>query len=263
MRAKSSMRKGYTNRLKSQVFYPQIQSFLHLSCSISTYGIEWESMQTEDILNELHRHAEKDYAAFAQKLIPGEKNILGVRLPRLRALAKKEAKENRTKLLEEPLPHGAPFELRMLRGMLPGYVGDLSPEERIRCIERELPHLNNWSLCDSCCATYHFARRDRAAVWAWLQTLLSRRKEFYTRFVLVMLLNHFLQEEIWSKQCAKLLPGISPQGYYDAMAAAWCACEIILRHPSLASFLLDPHTLSPKILKLTHKKLRESRRTWS
>ena len=46
-----------------------------------------------DIKNELLTLAEPDYQVFASRLLPGTPNVLGVRLPHLRKMAKKIVKE--------------------------------------------------------------------------------------------------------------------------------------------------------------------------
>ena len=51
-------------------------------------------MDVESVRNMLVDLADEDYRAFHSKLVPGTENILGVRVPELRKLAKKLVKEN-------------------------------------------------------------------------------------------------------------------------------------------------------------------------
>ena len=53
-----------------------------------------EIMDVESVRNMLVDLADEDYRAFHSKLVPGTENILGVRVPELRKLAKKLVKEN-------------------------------------------------------------------------------------------------------------------------------------------------------------------------
>ena len=46
-------------------------------------------MKVEEVRQELMRLADEDYKAFHSRLLPGTENILGVRVPELRKLAKR------------------------------------------------------------------------------------------------------------------------------------------------------------------------------
>ena len=49
---------------------------------------------TQWIRNELYENSEEGYKDFHSSLVPGISNILGVRVPKLREIAKKAAKED-------------------------------------------------------------------------------------------------------------------------------------------------------------------------
>lgn len=88
-------------------------------------------MDVESVRNMLVDLADEDYRAFHSKLVPGTENILGVRVPELRKLAKKLVKENWREYFE-----AAPdmyYEEDMLRGFMVGY-GKMDLEERLERI---------------------------------------------------------------------------------------------------------------------------------
>ncbi len=186
--------------------------------------------------------------------------VQGVRLPRLRALAKRLALENGLSFQHRPLPRRAYFEEVMIAGMLPGYVHGSSLTERITAIEKVLPQLNNWSLCDSCCTTYRFAAAAREECYDWLRGHALSQGEWTRRFGVVMLLMHYVPDAAWAARVAKLLPQVPAGGYYADMAVAWCACEIALRHPDFAPALLAEGNLPANARRLSLRKLRESQR---
>lgn len=218
-------------------------------------------MQIQDLRKRLKALAEPRFQAFAASLIPGEQHLLGVRLPVLRKLAQEVARTNRTGIFNAPTAPQS-MEECMLRGMLPGYADkSIGIEQRLEELKRFVPLITNWSICDSCCATYKFARNHRERVWLFLQPYLFSKKEFESRFGLVMILNHFVQQEDWAARTVALLPQLPCVGYYAEMAAAWLLCEIHLRYPQLAEQLLTENSaLSPVIRSLTLRKIRESRR---
>ena len=56
---------------------------------------------TEEIRKRLSALAETDYKEFNQKLLPGTENVIGIRLPALRKLAKEIAKKEFREYLDE------------------------------------------------------------------------------------------------------------------------------------------------------------------
>lgn len=217
-------------------------------------------MNRTALRRELRAAAEANYAAFAAKLLPDNTHpLLGVRLPRLRALAREIAKSESVRdFLARPLPQQASFEEIMLQGFVIGYLKETSFAERTALLDRLIPRLDNWSLCDSCCATYRFAAEHRNEAWAWLLPYSRSAAVYERRFAVVMMLDHFLAEAAWAARVAALLPTLPYGDYYADMATAWCSCELCLRDPRLADNLLA--SLPGPVRKLTQRKLRESRR---
>ena len=215
-------------------------------------------MTPADISTALHRLAEPGYRRFAASLIPGESDLLGVRLPQLRKLAQTAARDSWRELFSA-LSEEHAMEAVMLRGMLPGYAEHASLGERLEALAEFVPTIRNWSICDSCCATYRFARQHREAVLDFLRPYLSSTQEYETRFGVVMLLNHYAAEPDWAEQVAELLPQVNSPAHYARMAVAWCACELHLRHPEVAARWFP--RLSPEVQSLTQRKIRESRRS--
>lgn len=200
--------------------------------------------------------ADPQYRDFVARLVPGETKLLGVRLPALRALARELARKGVWQLPVDDACAG--MEELMLRGMLIGYAREIELVERLEALAAFVPLINNWSVCDSCCATYSFVRKHREDVWAWLAPYLVAEQEFIARFGVVMLLLHYKQEAAWAARVAEALPRVPATGYYAQMAVAWCACELCLLYPGDMAHL--PEALRPEVRRLALRKLRESRR---
>lgn len=215
-------------------------------------------MTTEEILAELQSQAEPKYRRFAASLIPGEEDLLGVRLPVLRKLARRVARQENMADIFRELGGYSQMEIVMLRGMLPGYAPQATLRDRLDALRAFIPSIRNWSICDSCCATYSFAREARAEVLEFLRPYLCSAKEYEARFAVVMLLNHFLNDSEYAARVGELLCQVQCRAYYADMAVAWCACELILRYPAYEAELTAK--LSPDIQKITQRKIRESRR---
>ncbi len=214
-------------------------------------------MTPTELSDTLNRLADPRYRSFALSLIPGESDMLGVRLPALRQLARRCTQEN-WKELFSGLREAQTMELVMLRGMLPGYARKATLSERLTALATFIPSIRNWSICDSCCSTWRFAREYRAEVLEFLLPRLHSGQEYAVRTAVVMFLLHYLQDSDWAATTSALLPQIRCDAYYARMAIAWYCCELHLRHPQLSHATLE--ALSPELQQITHRKIRESRR---
>ena len=155
-------------------------------------------MPRRKLVSTLHQLAEPTYRDFASRLIPGETRLLGVRLPALRRLAREYAAGNWQQLLASPPPPDASFEEILLRAMLPAYAPELALRERLRYLQQEQPNFNNWSLCDSACASCRFVANHREDVFRWLEPFLHSEQEFTARFGVVMLNNYYAADPVWA-----------------------------------------------------------------
>lgn len=184
--------------------------------------MEMDKMTMEELRFKILEASDPDYQKFASGLLPGTENIAGVRLPVLRKLAKKTAREQGLKYLEEAFGGRADHELFeeiMLQGMVIGY-GSFSLEKRLALIEQFVPKITNWSVCDSFCSGLKFTREHREDVWNFLQKFIHSDGEYAVRFAVVMFINYFIDSEYVDKVLAEL-EGVRHPGYYAKMAAAW------------------------------------------
>ena len=110
------------------------------------------------IREQLEDLTEENYKQFNEKLLPGVKHIIGVRLPALRKIAKETAKSNYSEYLNEAgtmLGEASYHEEFMVWGLVIAYIkADRSEVERH--LDEFVPKINNWAVCDSCVTSYKF-----------------------------------------------------------------------------------------------------------
>ncbi len=219
-----------------------------------------DSIWLNAIREEMLAMADLPYREFQAKLLPEIKNYIGVRLPALRKLAKRLAKEDGGRYLEAALgrcPEEELFEEIMLQGMVIGYMkSDIS--DIFSYTERFLPKIDNWSICDSFCSGYKHALTYREQVWEWLGRFLDSEREFTVRFVLVMLLNYYVEEEYIGRLFG-IFDDIVPNGYYVKMAVAWAVSVCYIKFPDrcmeyLNHSQLDDFTYNKSLQKITESK---------
>lgn len=204
------------------------------------------------IKEQLLVQAEEDYRVFSSRLLPNIDNILGVRLPALRKIAKQIAKSDWRSFLE--CGDSEYFEDIMLEGMVIGY-GKADIDEILSYVERFVPKINNWSVCDSFCIGLKITKQNKKRVWKFLKPYFYSEKEYDIRFGVVMLLNYYVDEE-YIKQVLTTLDHIKHNGYYAKMAVAWAIsiCYIKLSEPTLRYLNnnhLDDFTYNKALQKIT------------
>ncbi|MCL1700663.1 DNA alkylation repair protein [Lysinibacillus sp. Bpr_S20] len=193
-----------------------------------------------------------DYQKFSAALIPTINNVLGVRLPELRKIAKKIAKGDWRTYLKTAKDEY--FEEIILQGMVIGYI-KTDIEERLFYVASFLPKIDNWSVCDSFCTGLKSTKENKERVWAFLQPYLSSKNEYEIRFGVVMLLNYYIETE-YIERVLKLLDRVKHEGFYAKMAVAWAVsiCYVKLPGPTmeyLRNNTLDDFTYNKALQKIT------------
>ena len=95
--------------------------------------------------------ADEQYKTFSSSLLPNVQNILGVRLPLLRKLAKQIYKSDDWQLYLKSNDDLYMEEI-LLKAFLIGLVGS-SDKNIFSYIEDFVPKIDNWSICDSFCCS--------------------------------------------------------------------------------------------------------------
>jgi len=198
-------------------------------------------------------------AEFSASLMPGnERPVLGVRIPQLRMLAKEIVEDDWRTILAEALTTET-FEEVMLRGFIIGYA-DMEWEEWIGRIGDFKPLIDNWSVCDSCCATFTTASKHREKMWPLLHADMTSGREFYQRFAAVMLMDHFMTEA-YIERVLDELAAMAPSGYFASIGAAWTVQTCFVHFPTQTLARLQAHAFVEDVQRLACKKIMESRRT--
>ncbi|MDD3221332.1 MAG: DNA alkylation repair protein [Clostridia bacterium] len=203
-------------------------------------------MQIEAVREELRSMADEGYREFHSKLLPGTDNILGVRVPELRKMARRMAKEDWTGYFD-----AAPnmyYEEDMLRGLILGYAS-LSLEDRLEYLRRFLPSVSNWAVCDCVCSGLKFTEKHREEVWAFLQDYFTSEQTYDLRFASVMALDYYTLPE-YAPAVFKYFDKMMNKDYYVQMAVAWAVSVFYVKLPELTGAYIESNHLDD----FTHNK---------
>ena len=209
-----------------------------------------------DVKNELLALKDEGNAVFSKSLIPGDHVMLGARLPAMRELAKRIAKDDWRSYIRDWDPYY--FEDYMLRGMVIAYA-KMDLYERFRQYGDFIPYIDNWSVCDSFCNTWKPKASEKDAVWEFVLPYLRTGKEFRMRFAAVMMLCHFIDDEHIGRVISEL-DSARCDDYYYMMAKAWTLSVCFVKFPEMTMDYLKKGTLDEVTLRMTVRKICESYR---
>ena len=210
----------------------------------------------EEIRSKLFNLSEDEYRNFHSKLCPNTKNILGVRLPLLRNMAKDLAKNNWEAYLNNP--YNEYYEEIMIEGLTIGYI-KTDINTRLKYIKRFIPKIDNWAICDSFCNNLKFTKKNLNEVWEFISTYLSSNKEFELRFAIVMMLHYYINEE-YIDRVLHILNDINHEGYYVKMAVAWAISFAYIKFPHKTLVFLKNNNLDSFTYNKSLQKIIESTR---
>ncbi len=177
----------------------------------------WNKADYTDLQQHLKEIADPNYRAFHQRLVPNVENLLGVRTPVLRELAKEIAKGDPFSYF--PLVTQQYYEETMLYGILLGMIKTELPI-LFRELDRFVPMIDNWAVCDTACAGLKIAKKHPEEMFRYLEKFLNSDREYELRFGIVMLMDHFL-DDAHIDQVLSRYGAIRHEGYYVKMAIAW------------------------------------------
>ena len=185
-------------------------------------------MNNNEIRNKLLELSEEKYKEFQTGLCPGiNMKIMGVKIPKVRKLAKEILKDNPEEFLKNPKEEY--MEELMLQGfVIAGLKTDL--ETKKKYIINFVPKINSWAVCDTFCSSLKEADTNPEFFWNIISKYFKSDKEYEIRFAVVMLLGHYVKNEYIDK-IFKVIDNIKNEEYYVEMAIAWLVAEMYIKFP--------------------------------
>lgn len=186
-----------------------------------------DSRELTDVRKELELLADEPYRLFHSRLLPGTENILGVRVPRLWKLARRLVKEEGSGYLGRA--GDDTYEEIMLQGMVIGLLKE-DTGQMLKRLPAFMAKAENWAHCDIVCSGLKKVKDDRESVLAFLKPYISSEREFEARFVIVLLLDYYIDED-YIDTTLELLQQVVHPGYYVKMAVAWALSVCYVQFP--------------------------------
>lgn len=200
----------------------------------------------EAIRKRLYALQDLDYREFHSHLMPEIKKekIIGVRIPKLRALAKELHCEGMADLVFASIPHETYEELN-LHGFLIEYIKDYNA--CIEALDVFLPYVDNWATCDMVSPKVVGMHRDK--LLSQIKKWIISDHDFTIRYGLGMLMRHYLDDG-FRPEYLELAAGVRREEYYVRMMVAWLFATALFKQYDSAVLYLQERRLP----KWTHNK---------
>lgn len=206
---------------------------------------EWNKESYKDFLNYLVSIKEDKYKEFHSKLCTTSKyEILGIRLPIMRKIAKEICKTNIEDFLN--LVTDTYYEEVMITGLVIASIKDEVLFDKY--FYNYISKIDNWAICDSFSSSTKIMEKNKKYFDIALDLCLSEY-EYVSRLGFVLILNYYVNRE-YLKEIFSVLNRVKSDKYYVNMAQAWLVCEIYVKCKEEGVKYLQNNKLS----KFTHNK---------
>ncbi len=217
----------------------------------------------KEIRKELIDLSEANIKTLTCKLSPNvdPKQVLGIRVPKIRELAKKLVKEDWDKYVREIIKLKNPyFEEIQLAGVLIG-CAKVDLDKKLDLLKDFIPLMNSWAVTDIVCPSFKLKEKDLEKVWKFILLYINSEKEFEARFSIIMMLDYFINDGYVDKVIEQL-NNVKNDAYYVKMAIAWTLAEIGIKNYSKLIEYMNSKTnnLDKFTYNKTLQKMRESYR---
>ena len=199
----------------------------------------------EEITRKLFSLQDEKYLDFQIKLVPGitKEQMIGIRTPDLRALAKKIAAnpDTASAFLQE-LPHKY-FEENLIHFFIVALIKDF--DECINQVERFLPYVDCWPVCDQ--ASPKVFKKNHEKLLPLAKKWISSDHIYTSRYGMRILMNEFLGEKFKTEYADLVVSRMSRKGeaedYYLKMMAAWYFATALAKNWDQVLPFIEQHKL--------------------
>ena len=174
-------------------------------------------MQRNEIVAELFRLQDKEYARMQAKIIPtvSPDRIIGVRTPALRDFARCLNKDQDIGEFLSYLPHQY-FDEDQLHAFVISLEKDF--DKCIAEVDAFLPFIDNWATCDQ--LSPRAFKKESEKLLPYIRIWIKSDKTYTVRFAIGLLMQHFLDDR-FDLMYADEVAGIRSEEYYIKMMIAW------------------------------------------
>ena len=207
----------------------------------------------------LEEKAEEEYRIFSARLTPTDYEILGVRMPWQKSIAKEIVKRE-SREVSDYLDNANPasFEELNVYGLSVAYAR-LNDQEKMKYMDRYFGLIDNWASCDSIVCACKFVGKKADTYRVFVSRLAFDDSPFVARAGIVMMMTYYLDNE-YIDEVLREITRIDAKHYYVSMAIAWLVATALGKNWDKTISLLENRLLDKDTHNRAIAKARESYR---
>ena len=218
-------------------------------------NIEWNKNSYQEFINYLKSIGEKQFKEFSEKITFTKYEMLGIRLPKLRDIAKSISKGDYKSFLK--VCKTTYYEEVMIKLLVIANIKDVN--ELMFYFDDAINLIDNWALCDTFCNSLKIVDKNKDYFLTKIDKLVKSNQTYHIRVGLILLLCYYVEEE-YLDLILKYLDNIKSDEYYVNMGEAWLVCEIFIKYESVGLKYLEHNKLNKFTINKSISKIRDSYR---
>lgn len=190
-----------------------------------------------NISQHLNLYIDNNYKLFHQKICSTNYEILGIKIPILRKIAKELLKTYSFTDILKSLNNNY-YEHIMLEGLIIANA-NICYEEKINLINEFISKIDNWATCDVFCSELKMIKKNKNSFLDYINPFFDSNEEYYQRFAIVILIDYYINDEYIELVLNKMI-NIKSDYYYVKMAISWCLSICLIKYYDMTiKFLND------------------------
>lgn len=214
---------------------------------------KWDRLLYEDFLEHLISLGDDKLIEFNSKIINTKQEIIGIKTPILRNIAKNIAKGNIESFLEIVNDHY--FEESLIEGFVIGYITD--KDVFLKYFNSFIKKIDNWATCDTCVSSFKIMKK--VDFFDIAKSLSYEDNEFLSRVGIVIMLDYYVDIK-YVDEIIKIVSSIKSNYYYVNMALSWLVSVLFIKFRIKTLELLKQRILPVFVQNKAIQKIRDSYR---
>ena len=187
----------------------------------------WNNDTYNSFINLLNDNSDMKYQIFHKNLLNSDINLIGVRTPVLKDIAKQISKGNYLEYIT--LNKHQTYEEILIHGLIIGYIKE-DINRIIDMLNEFIPYINNWAVNDIVAANIKIFKKEQTIGFLTIKKYIASNNNWEVRFGLVLLLAHYINND-YIDHILKISSSINTDDYYVKMANAWLISVCYIKYP--------------------------------
>lgn len=175
----------------------------------------WNTELYNDFIDYLFDIRDIKYRDFHSGLGVGD-NVIGIRTPLLRKMAKEISKGNYSEFLN--MLGNDYYEEITLYGLIVCNVKDI--DVSVKYLDIYKNRINNWASCDLFCSSYKIVNKYKDYYWKYINDNIGSDNLWIRRMCYVLIISYYIEEK-YLDDIFDLCNNYNTNDYYVQMAVSW------------------------------------------